>query len=296
MQRVLIFGGAGMLGHKLWQVCRDRFETWVTVRGEAGRYERFGLFEMSRLRGGIDVRDPNAVELAIAEARPDVVVNAAGIVKQRSEAQDLQLSLAVNAVFPHQLAAVCRAAGARLIHLSTDCVFSGRRGMYVEGDVPDADDIYGRSKLLGEMPGDGALILRTSMIGREVKTAQGLVEWFLAQRGRVRGFTHAIFSGLPTVVLAELIADLVERHSTLQGLYHVSASPISKYEFLRLLRAVYRMPVDIEPDSEVRVDRSLDSTRFRAATGFAPGPWPELVNRIADDPTPYGQWRKAYAS
>jgi dTDP-4-dehydrorhamnose reductase len=296
MTRVLIFGAAGMLGHKLTQVSRERFETWTSVRGEAGRYERFGLFEPSRLCAGVDVRDISAVERTIAAARPDVVVNAAGIVKQRPEAQDVDLSLAVNAVFPHQLAALCRAVGARLIHVSTDCVFSGRTGSYTEDDVPDAEDLYGRSKLLGEAPGEGVLIIRTSIIGRELDTAQGLVEWFLAQRERVRGFTHAIFSGLPTVVLAELIADLIVHHPALQGLYHVSASPTSKYELLLLLQGVYALPIAVEPDARVRVDRSLDSTRFRAATGFAPAPWSTLVERIAFDPTPYADWRKAYAS
>ncbi len=295
--RVLIFGGAGMLGHKLWQLFRGRFDTWVTVRAEPARYARFELFEPDRLLGGVDVRAIDNVVRAMETVRPDVVVNAVGIIKQRPAAEDATISMAVNALFPHRLGALCRAFRARLVHISTDCVFSGRKDRYTEGDVPDADDLYGRSKLLGEVTGDGGVVLRTSMIGRELEMGYGLVEWFLSQRhGRVRGFTNAIFSGFPTIVLAQLIADLIDYHPHLTGLYHVSSEPISKYELLTLLQAAYGLSVEIEPFPEVRVDRSLDSTRFRSATGFKPGPWPELVEMMVRDPTPYVQWRQAYAS
>ncbi len=285
-----------MLGHKLWQLFRGRFDTWVAVRAEVARIARFELFEPDRLLAAVDVRAIDTIVRAMETVRPGVVVNAVGIVKQRPEAQDLELTLAVNALFPHRLAALCRAQGTRLIQISTDCVFSGRKGKYTESDVPDADDLYGRSKLLGEVAVDRGLVLRTSMIGRELDTSQGLVEWFLTQGGRVRGYTHAIFSGLPTIVLANVIAEVIEYHPHLQGLYHVSADPISKFELLTLFREAYGLSIEIEPFPEVRVDRSLDSTRFRSVTGFTPRPWPELIELMVRDPTPYAQWRRAYAS
>lgn len=296
--RVLIVGGGGMLGHKLWQACAGRFDTWVTVQHDADRYRPFGLFETGRLVDRVDVRSLDDVTRVLARTRPDVVVNAVGIVKQHPAMADATRVLAVNAIFPHRLAALCRASAIRLIHVSTDCVFSGRRRMYTENDVPDAEDLYGQSKLLGEVGGgERVLTLRTSMIGRELFTARGLVEWFLSQRGgRVRGYRQAIFSGLPTRALAQIIVEVIQHHRALAGLFHVAAEPISKYDLLRLLRAAYHADVEIEPDNEVGVDRSLDATRFRAATGWGPAPWPDLIKILAEDPTPYEAWRRTYAS
>lgn len=295
--RVLIIGGAGMLGHKLWQVCAPRLEAWVTVRQEADRYRGFGLFDPDRLLDRVDVCVIDEVVRALDHTRPAVVVNAAGIVKQHQAIADADRVLAVNAVFPHRLAALCRHRDIRLIHISTDCVFSGRGGTYTEDDVPDAEDLYGQSKLLGEMGGERVLILRTSMIGRELFTARGLVEWFLSQRsGRVRGYRQAIFSGLPTRALAQIIVEVIQHHRALAGLFHVAAEPISKYDLLCLLRAAYHADVEIEPDDEVGMDRSLDATRFLAATGWRPAPWPDLIKILAEDPTPYEEWRRTYAS
>lgn len=295
--RVLILGASGMMGHKLWQVCRERFDSWVTVRSTSAPYARYRLFQPDRLLCGVDARDFDTVAIALDRVRPEVVVNAIGIVKQHPEARDSVASLTVNALFPHLLARACEAAGARLIHISTDCVFSGRKGMYTEADFPDADDLYGRSKLLGEVKGPRCLVLRTSMLGRELATSWGLVEWFLSQRGGlVQGYTHAIFSGLSTLVLAQLISNSIEHHASLAGLYHVSAEPTSKYDVLCLLRDAFRIRIDIEPFSGMQIDRSLDSSRFRAATGFAPPSWFHMIHEIAADPTPYDEWRRAYAS
>jgi dTDP-4-dehydrorhamnose reductase len=294
--RVLILGAGGMLGHKLVQILGDRFETWASARAPAAAYARYRLLPPERLVGGVDAADLDSLVRAIARARPAVVVNAVGIVKQLPEARDPVVSLTVNSLLPHRLAQLCDAAGARLIHLSTDCVFAGRRGGYVESDQPDAEDLYGRSKLLGEV-GAPHLTLRTSIVGRELASRHGLLEWFLSNRGgRVQGYRRAIFSGFPTVVLARLIADLVERHPDLAGLRHLSAEPIDKDALLRLWRDAYDLPVEIEPFDGVAEDRSLDSTRFRAETGYQPPPWPELVAAMAEDPTPYDQWRRAHAT
>lgn len=296
-ERVLILGGAGMLGHKLAQHFRDRFETFVTTRASRSSYERFDLAPPERLLTGVDANDFDSVVRAVAAARPDVVVNAVGIIKQQPAARDPIVSLSVNSLFPHRLAALCSAAGARLVHVSTDCVFSGRRGGYREADAPDAEDLYGRSKLLGEVDAPGALTLRTSIIGRELQSAYGLVEWFLSQAGgRVQGYTRAVFSGLPTLALARLVAEVIERHPDLHGLYHVSADPIDKCSLLRLLRDAYGVEVEIEPSDGVEIDRSLDSSRFRSLTGYSPRPWPELVAEMASDPTPYHHWRTAHVS
>ncbi len=290
--RVLILGGAGMLGHKLWQVFRDHFETWVTVRSGYSTYARYGLFDPEHVIGGVDVFDFDTVMRAVATAHPDVVINAIGIIKQFPTAKDPIISLTVNSLFPHRLAMLCQSARVRLVHISTDCVFSGRKGMYTEEDVSDAEDLYGRSKFLGEISGRHCLTLRTSIIGRELGTASGLVEWFLSNRnGRVKGYSHAIYTGFPTLVLARIIADLLDRHPNLSGLYQVSSEPINKYQLLCLLREAYQVPIEIESFSDVSIDRSLDSNRFRAVTDFVPLPWPEMVQTMANDPIPYGEWR-----
>lgn len=290
--RALVLGGAGMLGHKLYQVLSPRMPTYVAVRRRASAFAGLGLFAPDRVIDGVDVGSPHDLHRAFAVARPTVVFNAVGIVKQLKEAHDPVLSLTVNSLLPHQLAALCAAAGARFVHVSTDCVFSGRRGGYAESDVPDAEDLYGRTKLLGEVCGEGALTVRTSIIGRELAGAHGLVEWFLGRRGQtVRGFRRAIYTGLTTLELARLLVDLVQRRPELSGLWQVSSDPISKYDLLHLVNDAYGLGTRIEADDDFVCDRSLDSTRFREATGYRPPSWPEMVAAMRDDPTPYDAWR-----
>jgi dTDP-4-dehydrorhamnose reductase len=292
MMRVLILGGGGMLGHKLWQVFRDKFDSWVTVRSSYEQYAHYGFFNSERMIGGVDALNFDTVIRAFAIAQPDVVVNAIGIIKQLPMAKDPITSLTINSLFPHRLADLCRATGARLIHMSTDCVFSGQKGMYTEDDVADATDLYGRSKLLGEVSEAHCLTIRTSIIGRELNSRNGLVEWFLGCRGqKVKGYVNAIFSGFPTLTFAHILADIITKHKDLSGIYHVSSEPINKYELLCLLKDVYQVDVEIEPFADFHCDRSLDSSRFRAATGFAPPSWPEMVQAMALDQTPYNEWR-----
>ena len=289
--RVLILGGAGMLGHKLCQRYRDRFDTWVTVRTGCRDYARYGIFDPQRTLGGVDAASFDSVVRAMAEVKPDAVINCIGIIKQLKTAKDPIVSLSVNSLFPHRLANLCRASGARMFHISTDCVFSGRKGRYTEADVSDADDLYGRTKFLGEVDAPGCLTLRTSIIGRELKTASGLIEWFLSNRGgKVRGFTRAVYSGFTTPVLARIIADLLENHRELSGLYQVSSEPIGKLDLLTLVNKTYSLDIQIEPDAEWVCDRSLDSSRFRLATGFAPASWAGMVEEMYRDPTPYQDW------
>jgi dTDP-4-dehydrorhamnose reductase len=245
----------------------------------------------------VDVFDFETVRRAFKVARPEVVINAVGVIKQLPTAKDPIVALTINSLFPHQLAALCRESGARLVTLSTDCVFNGRRGMYTETDVADAEDLYGRTKFLGEATGENCLTLRTSIIGRELSSSHSLLEWFLSNRGgKVKGFVNAIYSGFPTIVMADIIADLIERHANLSGLYHVSSEPINKYDLLKLIREAYRVEIEIEPETEFQIDRSLDSKRFREATGFAPPAWPEMIKRMAEDPTPYDEWRRESVS
>jgi dTDP-4-dehydrorhamnose reductase len=293
---LLVLGGSGMLGHKLCQAASDRMEIAATVRETRPAAEALGLPKQVRMIGGVDAADLASVERAVASAQPDVVVNCIGIVKQSPLAQDPIASIAVNALFPHQLARIGRESGARLIHLSTDCVFSGRKGHYVEGDPSDAEDLYGRSKLLGEVDESHAMTLRTSMIGRELRGANGLVEWFLSQKGTsVRGFRRSIFSGFTTTALSRIILDVVTSHPEMTGVWHVAAEPISKHELLSMINDVYDLGIAIEADDSVVCDRSLDGSQFAARTGFAALSWRTMIEEMAEDPTPYEQLRRLHA-
>ena len=292
--RVLILGAAGMLGHKLYQLYRRRFDTWATVRSGYGAYADYGLFEQDRLVGGVDAMKFDTVVRAMAEVEPDAVINCIGIIKQLKTAKDPILSLEINSLFPHRLANLCRAGGARLIHIGTDCVFSGRKGMYCEEDTSDAEDLYGRTKFLGEVDAPGCLTMRTSIIGRELNTATGLVEWFLANRGKqVSGFRRATYTGFTTRALAAIIADVLEKHPDLSGVYQVSSKPVNKFDLLTLINDIYGLGTQIEPDDNLVCDRSLDSSRFRSATDFEPPTWTNMIKDMYSDPTPYDDWRKS---
>ena len=282
-----------MLGHKLIQSWNERFEVWTTLKGNFADYEKYGIFDKKRTLDLIDAEKFETVEKAIFEIRPQVVFNAVGIIKQLPTSKNVVKTLTINSIFPHRLAETVEKTGARLINISTDCVFDGEKGNYTEEDISNATDVYGKSKNLGEVTGENCLTLRTSIIGRELQTSHSLVEWFLSNRGKkVKGFVNAIYSGFPTIVLADIIADLIENYPNLSGLYHVSAEPINKFELLELINEAYQAGVEIEPSADFRIDRSLDSTRFRKETGFKPLNWRELIKIMADDPTPYDEWRK----
>lgn len=286
-----------MLGHKLWQVLNERFDVHVTLRQSLRPDNHYRIFDAARVHGNVVVQDFDSVVRAVAAVRPGVVVNCIGIVKQDAASKDPLTSILVNALLPHRLAELCHATGTRLIHISTDCVFSGRKGNYGERDVPDAEDIYGRTKLLGEVTNGDCLTLRTSMIGRELSGSHGLLEWFLSQEGKsIRGYKRAIFSGFTTKALSEIIARVIAEQPHLRGLWHVASDPISKFDLLTLLRQVFGLNIQIEPEEEFECDRSLNGDRFCQATGFRPPAWPDMIEQMGLDTTSYTELRKINAN
>lgn len=278
-----------MLGHKMWQVLDSRFETRATVRASIPRPLELGSHAPIT---GVRAEDVASVTRALRACHPDVVVNCIGIVKQRAASRSHIASITINSLFPHQLSAITADLGARLIHVSTDCVFSGAKGNYSETDDPDPKDLYGRTKLLGEVDHANCLTLRTSIIGRELTGAHGLLEWFLQQTGPVAGYTNAVFSGMTTRALAETVADIVAEHPSLTGFWHVASEPITKYDLLHEFARVFRRDVEIRPDDTVRIDRSLDDSSFRTATAIPKPRWPSMLHQLASDPTPYDELRR----
>ncbi len=276
---VLILGGTGMLGHAMFHLLSQTpgLQVWATVRSTAAR-RHFPPAIVDRLICGVDVENADTLNQIVARVRPSVVINCIGLIKQLAAANDPLAALPINALLPHRLARLCDVARARLIHVSTDCVFSGQRGHYVETDTADATDLYGRSKHLGEVYYPHTITLRTSIIGEELEGgANGLIGWFLSQSGSVKGFTRAIFSGLPTVELARVVRDHVLPRPDLNGLYHVATRAIAKAELLSLVASAYGRQIEIVPDASLVIDRSLDATKFQLATGYVPPEWPTLI-------------------
>jgi dTDP-4-dehydrorhamnose reductase len=280
--KVLVLGAGGMLGSACYQVFaeNDRFLTYGTLRA----LEKTASI---RYAGGTLIPCVNALELSqlayvFDQCGPDVVINCVGIIKQLDLVKNLRLLIETNAVLPHRLADLSNRYGARLIHISTDCVFSGAKGMYKESDVADAADPYGRTKQLGETLASNAVTLRTSIIGHEVKRAASLVDWFLSQRGSVKGYRRAIFSGLPSIELARVIRDYVVPDREMTGLYHIAAEPIAKFDLLGLVAKEYHSEVNLEPDDTLVIDRSLDGQRFRERTGYIAAAWPTLVRSMRE--------------
>jgi len=271
-----------MLGHRLFADLRHRHDVRVTLRQPLEAYRDLGLFDFSTAIAGIDARVTDRLAEVFAAVRPDAVVNCVGIVKQRPSANDAIASLEINALLPHRLAVLCRMAGARLVHISTDCIFSGRKGAYLETDPSDAEDIYGRTKYLGEVAGDRCLTLRTSIVGYELTRKTGLLEWFLAQHGSVPGFSQAIFSGLTTNELSRVVERMLVDHPNASGVFHVSSSPIDKYSLLMLFQKYLSPDVEVVSDARLVIDRSLDSTRFRNEFGYQPPTWEAMVKELAN--------------
>jgi dTDP-4-dehydrorhamnose reductase len=287
--KILILGAKGMLGHKLMQMLFPRHDILGTVRKSEEAQALSRRLGGLPIVGGIDTDAVESVSRLIDQFRPQALVNCVGIVKQLEAANDPIACITTNSLLPHRLARLCGEAGVRFVHISTDCVFSGNRGNYRETDIPDPVDLYGRAKLLGEVSGPGTLTLRTSLIGRELDTKNGLVEWFLSQRPKdIPGFRKVIYSGLTTWEFSRVVESVLVSGLGLQGVYHVSSDPINKYELLQAIKGSFGTAPRVVPSDQPEIDRSLDSTRFRQTMGYAPPTWPEMVNEMASDQASYG--------
>lgn len=279
--KVLIIGATGMLGNALLTELSRKKDLVVfgTIRHKVeAQYLSEKL--QKNIVYNIDVENTRSLVNAFDLVKPDIVLNCVGLIKQLAKPNDAELYILMNALLPHRLAALCGLIGARLIHFSTDCVFSGGKGNYNERDLSDAADIYGKTKYLGEVTGEHCLTLRTSIIGHGLETHVSLVDWFLNQQDKIQGFKKVIYSGLPTVEIARILYDYVFPHKKLSGLYHVSADPISKYDLLKLIAKEYGKKIEIKPFADINSDRSLDSSRFQKITGYKPPKWPILIKKM----------------
>ena len=293
MKRVLVLGAYGMLGHKLFLGLGEDFETYATCRKKRTGAAWSSKFSSGRLMDRVEAGNISSVISAIKRSKPDAVVNCIGIVKQHEAAQDPVQVMSINSLFPQKLALECAREGVRLIHFGTDGVYSGKKGMYKLDDLPDAEDIYGKTKYLGEVLRDGCMTIRSSVIGRELGTRNGLVEWFLGQRGgRVKGYKNAIYSGFTTIEMTNIVRFILKEHADLHGLWQIASAPISKHDLLALINKEMKLGIEIEPDYKFRCDRSLDGSMFTKRTGYHPPSWGHMIEEMAEDSQFYDKWSK----
>jgi dTDP-4-dehydrorhamnose reductase len=288
--KVVVTGAAGMLGHMACRVLGARFDVIAATARELPPGHALRELVPASALAVCDVTDAAACAGLFARERPDAVINAAGVVKQRTDAGTARV-VAVDALAPHVLAEACARTGARLVHASTDCVFSGARGGYREDDVPDPLDLYGRAKLTGEVAAPH-LTLRTSFIGRELAGAHGLLEQVIAHRGgRMAGWGRARWSGLTSHALCTLVGELLAAHRELAGVYHVAGPIVTKLELVQAIEARLGLDIEVVPDDKIVLDRTLDGSRFVAATGLSVPSWDSMLDQLAADQPLYERLR-----
>lgn len=282
-KKILVLGASGMLGSTIFRLFNesDDFDVTGAVRSSSS-IDLFDADLQKLIITDIDADNIESFKTLIHKMQPEVVINCIGLVKQLSDINDPLVALPINSLLPHRLARLCSNIGSRFIHMSTDCLFTGDKGLYTEADIPDSQDLYGVSKRLGEVNYPNSITLRTSIIGHELNSNRSLISWFLSQEDKVTGFKRAIFSGLPTVEMARLIRDYVIPNIQLHGVYHVSAEPINKFDLLSLVANIYGKDIEILENNDFVIDRSLDSSSFRKKTGYHPPTWPELVKSMHD--------------
>lgn len=287
---IMVLGATGMLGHRLlWGLDELGYTVLGGVRTDVSTIEpycRLPVFrDKQRIIVGLDGYDIVGLRKKLLSIKPDVILNCIGVIKQREEGQSSVSCIALNALLPHVLEELVLTWGGWLINFSTDCVFKGDRGHYNEADCCDATDWYGRTKAIGEVTGTNALTLRTSIIGRELKTHRSLLDWFLAQNGKiVKGFSRAVYSGITTCEMVRVIDLLLSEYPNLRGLYQIASEPISKYDLLCLIQSAANLDIQIVRDeTTVSINRSLKAGRFFQKTGYRAPSWPKMISSLVDD-------------
>jgi len=285
--KLLILGADGMLGHKLFQMLGAVYpETYGTITGDAtaAPFDQIPFFQTGKVFSNVDTMDFQGLERIVKQVAPDHVVNCLRVATHGSEVAPPVLSITVNALLPHRLAELCDAQGARLIHFSSDCVFDGLRGMYTEEDSPNATHTYGQTRLLGEVHAGNALVLRGSVIGRELEGNSSLLEWLFLQQGKeIKGFTRAIYSGLTSIETANVVQMILDKTPQLTGLYNIASEPINKYDLLKLAAESFGVDVTIHKEDGFSIDRSLNAEKFKAATGYVAPSWASMMKELAEE-------------
>ncbi|MDD0852524.1 SDR family oxidoreductase [Halobacteriovorax sp. GB3] len=282
--KILVIGGTGMLGHRLWSSLSKNHDVYATVRNKVSELNHLPHIDLEKAITDVDVNNLNSVEEAIKKIGPDYVLNCVGIIKQIDASKNHITSIKINSLLPHELTSICEKYNSKLVHFSTDCVFDGAEGFYNEQHQSNATDLYGRSKFLGEVDySKHCLTMRTSIIGREIFPKGSLIEWFLSQEGEIKGFDKAIYTGYPTETIARILDSIVFKNPDLSGVLNVASPKISKFDLLNLVKDHFGKEITIHKNSDFVLDRSLDGKIFNEKTGFNPPSWEELVKDLSVD-------------
>lgn len=285
--KILILGAGGMLGHQVWLKCINEFgvnQVACTLRKDKVYYDQYTVFKTGEVFDKIDVFNFDAVESVLGKFNPDFIINCVGLTLRKEELQDIEKCYEINSMLPHRLALWGLSNNCRIIHFSTDCVFDGKKGSYIEVDIPTASDAYGKSKFLGEIAYLNSLTMRLSIVGRELETKSELVEWIISQKGKaINGYTNAIYSGLTTHEVAKQVVKVIMKHPTLYGTYHVASEPISKYELLKKVNEIYGLNITINQNTDYKSDKTLLCTKYSQATGFVMPKWDLMIKEMKQE-------------
>ncbi|MEA9598545.1 SDR family oxidoreductase [Polynucleobacter sp. AP-Sanab-80-C2] len=279
--KVLVLGANGMLGNEIFQAISksNNIDSYGTLR-HSNLLNQFAPELSAKLIDGVEASNLEGVRKILRSLLPEKVINCIAINHFDRTRDQIDAAYKINVLLPHFLAKECRKIGSRLIHISTDGVFSGIKGGYSEFDIPDPIDEYGLQKLQGEVYYENCITLRTSMIGHSLNGQSGLLDWFLGQQDFCKGYINAMFSGLPTIEIANIIKDIIIPDASLTGLYHLSADPISKYEVLELIASEYEKKIELIADNSFTINRTLDSSKFKLHTGYTAPSWEKLISHM----------------
>jgi len=272
--KILVLGTTGLIGRTVFEeLSLDNDLKVLGTSRSSIRNQRSNL-NLDYAPGSLSLRN------IIENNKPEFIINCIGITKHLKESKNSLTSISVNSLLPHEIVSYCSEVGSKLIQISTDCVFSGSKGNYIEGDVPDSQDLYGRSKFLGEVVDEKHLTIRTSTIGHEHNSKFGLLEWFLGQQDSCFGYKNAIFSGLTTIELSKVLREVISNYPELNGLYHVAGKPINKFDLLKIISRIYNKNIIINPDYDFHIDRSLNPKNFQNKTGYLSPSWEEMIDNM----------------
>lgn len=283
--RILILGGNGMIGHKIFQVISNKhLDTWVLFKKSFNDISFNEIFNKTNIIDNFDLSNFHKLSTLLNNLKPEVIINAVGITIRRGIDNIPSKSIQINSALPHFINEWVILNNKRLIHFSTDCVFSGDQGSYTENSIPDARDIYGKSKALGEVSSKNTLTLRGSMIGREIENKTELLEWVLSQRNKqLKAFSNVIYSGITTIRMAKLVLKIIEEFPQMHGIYNVSSECISKYDLIKLFVKEFNISIDIISDDSYISKKDLDSTKFYNELGIDKPNWNDLIIELIND-------------
>ena len=281
--RIIILGASGLIGHKLLQKLSNDFDVYATLHRSKESYGLMPLFSGQNIIDEVDVSDFENVSAILHSVNPNVILNCIGITPRKDEINNLYKVIKINSLFPHQLANWAKVNNKRVIHFSTDCVFNGSTGNYTENSLTTAEDVYGRTKALGEINYSHTLTIRSSFIGQELFGKTELLDWFLNQEGkRINGFTNTLYSGVSTNFMTHVVKTIILNAPELSGLYQLAPDkPISKYELLCIAKRAFDVNIEIIPENEYVHTPTLNGSKLKDNIKINVPSWKEMMKDLA---------------